>query len=78
MRCGDVVAPNGPDFEAYLLGKDHSKPHEVKDEFFRYSRATPKGVSTLKVFNPIEWWSDNKLISLERNALKLLLRRVSV
>ena len=43
------------DFEAYLLGKDYSKPYESKDEFFSYGRAIPKETPILKAFNPIEW-----------------------
>jgi hAT family C-terminal dimerisation region len=49
-------------FESYLLGRNTSGPTKKKDEFSSYGRATPKEVSTLKNFNPIEWWDDNKTV----------------
>jgi hypothetical protein len=56
------MVPKITDSGAYLLGKDNSEPYESKDEFFRYGRATPKEISILKAFNPIERWNDNKTV----------------
>ena len=50
------------DFEAYLLGKDISESYQTRDEFYSYGRATPKEISSLKAFNPIEWWDSNQSV----------------
>jgi hypothetical protein len=41
------------------IGKEASESYQTRDELYSYSRATPKEISLLHAFNPVEWWDSN-------------------
>ena len=39
-----------------------SESYQTRDELYSYGKATPKEISLLRAFNPIEWWDSNQSV----------------